>query len=78
MGFRGRIRGSIPLYTTRHWVRPGITGWAQVNQGYTDSVGQTTEKLQYDFFYVKYCSLSLDALIVWKTILTILTGFGSR
>ena len=76
--FVAEFEESIPLYTTRHWVRPGITGWAQVNQGYTDSVGQTTEKLQYDFFYVKHCSLSLDALIVWKTIQTILTGFGSR
>ncbi|WP_233554781.1 sugar transferase [Deinococcus cavernae] len=47
--FVAEFEESIPLYTTRHWVRPGITGWAQVNQGYTDSVGQTTEKLQYDF-----------------------------
>lgn len=76
--FAADLEESIPLYATRHWVRPGITGWAQVTQGYTDSVDQLHEKLQYDFYYVKHLSLQLDLLIVWKTILTILTGFGAR
>lgn len=76
--FAADFEEHIPLYACRHWVRPGITGWAQVNQGYTDSLGQTTEKLQYDFYYVKHLSLSLDVAIVTRTIHTILTGFGSR
>ncbi|EYB69478.1 hypothetical protein DEIPH_ctg005orf0038 [Deinococcus phoenicis] len=76
--FAADFEESIPLYACRHWVRPGITGWAQVNQGYTDSLDQTTEKLQYDFYYVKHLSLSLDLVIVGKTLRTILTGFGSR
>ncbi|GAA5511394.1 hypothetical protein Dcar01_00103 [Deinococcus carri] len=76
--FAADFEESIPLYACRHWVRPGITGWAQVNQGYTDNLGQTTEKLRYDLYYVKHLSLSLDLLIVGKTIWTILTGFGSR
>ncbi|ADY27697.1 exopolysaccharide biosynthesis polyprenyl glycosylphosphotransferase (plasmid) [Deinococcus proteolyticus MRP] len=76
--FTVEFEESIPMYSSRHWVRPGITGWAQVTQGYTDSVGQITEKLRYDFYYVKHCSLALDLQIVWKTVMTILTGFGSR
>jgi lipopolysaccharide/colanic/teichoic acid biosynthesis glycosyltransferase len=76
--FAADFEESIPLYATRHWVRPGITGWAQVNQGYAADVGQTVEKLRYDFYYVKHLSLQLDLLIVFKTIQTILTGFGAR
>lgn len=76
--FAADLEESIPLYATRHWVRPGITGWAQVTQGYTDSVDQLHEKLQYDFYYVKHLSAQLDLLIVWKTVLTVLTGFGAR
>lgn len=76
--FAADFEESIPLYASRHWVRPGITGWAQVNQGYTDNLGQTMEKLRYDFYYIKHLSLRLDLLIVWKTLQTILGGFGAR
>ncbi|CAM3710985.1 sugar transferase [Deinococcus frigens] len=76
--FAADFEESIPLYATRHWVRPGITGWAQVNQGYAADVGQTMEKLRYDFYYVKHFSTPLDLLIVVKTLWTILTGFGAR
>ena len=76
--FAADFEESIPLYASRHWVRPGITGWAQVNQGYTDNLGQTMEKLRYDFYYLKHLSLRLDLLIVWKTVQTILGGFGAR
>ncbi|WP_235514610.1 sugar transferase [Deinococcus sp. Leaf326] len=76
--FAADFEESIPLYASRHWVRPGITGWAQVNQGYTDNLGQTMEKLRYDFYYIKHLSLRLDLLIVWKTVRTILGGFGAR
>ena len=68
----------IPLYQLRHNVRPGITGWAQVCHGYAADAIETADKLRYDFFYVKHCSFFLDVVIVWRTILTILTGFGSR
>ena len=68
----------IPLYRLRHAVRPGISGWAQVRQGYAADTLETEEKLRYDFYYVKHCSIALDAMIVWRTILTVLTGFGSR
>lgn len=68
----------IPLYQFRHNVRPGITGWAQVSQGYVSGVDESVEKLRFDFYYVKHCSLFLDLKIVVKTVRTIFTGFGSR
>jgi exopolysaccharide biosynthesis polyprenyl glycosylphosphotransferase len=69
---------SIPSYPYRHLVRPGITGWAQVMQGYAASEEETTIKLSYDLYYVKHYSLALDLLIVAKTVRTVLTGFGAR
>ena len=69
---------SIPSYPYRHLVRPGITGWAQVMQGYAASEEETTVKLSYDLYYVKHYSLALDILIVAKTVRTVLTGFGAR
>lgn len=68
----------IPFYSYRHIVRPGITGWAQVNQGNVAEVEAATYKLHYDFYYIKNFSPWLDALIIAKTIRTMLTGFGSR
>lgn len=68
----------IPFYIYRHAVRPGISGWAQVNQGNVAEVDAASIKLQYDFFYIKNFSPWLDLLILLRTIRTILTGFGSR
>ena len=68
----------IPFYIFRHTIRPGITGWAQVNQGNVALVDAATEKLRYDFFYIKHLSPSLDVLIVLRTIKTVLTGFGAN
>jgi lipopolysaccharide/colanic/teichoic acid biosynthesis glycosyltransferase len=68
----------IPFYRYRHVVKPGISGWAQVNQGHVADVGDVHEKLHYDFYYIKYFSPWLDILIFFRTIKTILTGFGSR
>lgn len=68
----------LPFYRYRHIVPPGITGWAQVNQGHVADLEQVNFKLQYDFYYIKNFSPWLDALIVAKTVQTMLTGFGSR
>ena len=68
----------IPFYRYRHVVKPGISGWAQVNQGHVAEVGEVHRKLQYDFYYIKYFSPWLDILIFFRTIKTMLTGFGSR
>ena len=70
--------GEIPFYRYRHVVRPGISGWAQVNQGHVAHVDEVHEKLQYDFFYIKYFSPWLDLLILFRTVKTMATGFGSR
>jgi lipopolysaccharide/colanic/teichoic acid biosynthesis glycosyltransferase len=68
----------IPFYRYRHVVKPGISGWAQVNQGHVAAVDEVHRKLQYDFYYIKYFSPWLDVLILFRTIKTMLTGFGSR
>ena len=70
--------GEIPFYRYRHVVKPGISGWAQVNQGHVAEVGEVHRKLQYDFYYIKYFSPWLDVLIFFRTIKTILTGWGAR
>jgi lipopolysaccharide/colanic/teichoic acid biosynthesis glycosyltransferase len=71
-------QGEIPFYRYRHVVKPGISGWAQVNQGHVADVEQVHRKLQYDFYYIKYFSPWLDLLILLRTCKTMLTGFGSR
>jgi lipopolysaccharide/colanic/teichoic acid biosynthesis glycosyltransferase len=68
----------LPFYRYRHIVRPGITGWAQVNQGHVAEVADVLWKLHYDFYYIRNFSFWLDVLIVAKTMRTVLTGFGSR
>lgn len=68
----------VPFFSYRHIVRPGLSGWAQVEQGYAAEVDGMTVKLQYDFYYIKHFSLWLDLLIVAKTVRTICTGFGAR
>lgn len=68
----------IPFYRYRHIVRPGITGWAQVNQGHVTSLDDADIKLQYDFYYVKNFSLWLDMLVALKTIGVIFTGSGAK
>ena len=70
--------GDIPFYRYRQVVRPGITGWAQVNQGHVAEVDAVHDKLRYDFFYIKYFSPWLDVLILFRTIKVMLTGHGAR
>ena len=57
---------------------PGLTGWAQVQQGYAASADETAVKLSYDLYYITHYSLAMDLLIVFKTIQTVLTGRGAR
>ena len=77
-GFASQFADEIPLYDLRHNLRPGITGWAQVMQGYADDTLGTKLKLRHDFYYVRRCSFALDFRIVLETLRTIATGFGSR
>ncbi len=76
--FVDRFDREIPFYIYRHVVRPGITGWAQVMQGYAGDADETRIKIQHDFYYIKHFSLWLDILIVFKTVRIILTGWGAR
>ena len=68
----------IPFYRYRHIVRPGISGWAQVNQGHVADVEDVNEKLQYDFYYIKHLSYWIDIIIVLRTVKVVLSGFGSK
>jgi exopolysaccharide biosynthesis polyprenyl glycosylphosphotransferase len=76
--FVEQFNQAIPYYAYRHTVKPGITGWAQVNQGYAADEESTRDKLEYDLYYIKHFSFWLDLLIVFKTLKTIVTGFGAR
>lgn len=62
------LQGHIPFFRSRAMVRPGLTGWAQVNWGYGHSLEDEVEKLQYDLFYVGHQSVYLDLLIVLRTV----------
>jgi sugar transferase (PEP-CTERM system associated) len=68
----------IPYYGVRHVVRPGITGWAQVQYKYGNTLDDAREKLQYDLFYIKNASLGLDLLVLFQTIKIVLLGRGAK
>jgi len=76
--FAATFEREVPMYAFRHLVRPGITGWAQVNQGYAEDTDETRIKLEHDLYYVKHLSFWLDMMIALRTLRTIATGFGSR
>jgi lipopolysaccharide/colanic/teichoic acid biosynthesis glycosyltransferase len=72
------LEQEIPYYQRRHMVKPGLTGWAQVRLGYTDSVDGAANKLGYELYYLKHQSLFLDFVIFVETIRVVLMRFGSR
>jgi lipopolysaccharide/colanic/teichoic acid biosynthesis glycosyltransferase len=74
--FVNLLRDELPLYNVRHTVRPGITGWAQVQFKYAASVREASIKLQYDLYYLRHRSATLDAAIVAKTLTVILRSEG--
>lgn len=69
---------AIPFYRSRHLIRPGVTGWAQVNRGYGDGVDDAMEKLTYDLYYVKNSSFWLDLHILGESVWTVIARSGSR
>jgi exopolysaccharide biosynthesis polyprenyl glycosylphosphotransferase len=76
--FVQELEKTVPYYRERFSVKPGITGWAQVNYGYGASVADAIEKLNYDLFYIKNMSTMMDLLIVLRTIRILLFGRGVR
>ena len=76
--FVAGLKESIPYYSERHVVKPGVTGWAQLRYGYGSSAEDATEKLQYDLYYVKNLSFILDIMIILQTVEVVLWGKGAR
>jgi exopolysaccharide biosynthesis polyprenyl glycosylphosphotransferase len=72
------LNSQVPYWTRRHFVKPGITGWAQVRHGYADDVNGTADKLAYDLYYLKHRSLVLDLAIMLMTARILVTGSGAR
>ena len=68
----------IPYYRQRWVIKPGATGWAQVNRGYNVTIEDNTDKLAYDLFYIKNMSIGLDLLILIRTVKILLWGRGSQ
>lgn len=76
--FVDQLARDVPYYSTRHSVKPGVTGWAQVRYHYGCSVNDSAEKLQYDLYYVKNHSLFLDTLVLFETVGVVLSGKGAQ
>lgn len=76
--FVAKLAEEIPFYEYRHLVAPGLTGWAQIKYPYGSSVDDAKEKLQYDLYYIKNQTLTLDFIIVFETVKTVLFGRGGR
>jgi lipopolysaccharide/colanic/teichoic acid biosynthesis glycosyltransferase len=76
--FVKKLQEIIPYYSKRHFVKPGVTGWAQVKYHYGASVEDSLEKLRYDLYYIKNYSLLLDFQILLETIKVVLFSRGSR
>lgn len=74
---KGYVR-DIEYFALRSMVRPGITGWAQINQGYAHEPNEMRSKLEYDLYYLKHCSLWLDLVIVLRTFAVVFRGTGAR
>jgi len=69
--FVQEISAIMPFYETRHIIKPGLTGWAQVNYNYGESIEESLVKLQYDLYYIKHRSVFIDISIIFKTISTV-------
>lgn len=76
--FVEKLKAIIPYYSRRHFIKPGVTGWAQVRYPYGSSIEDAVEKLRYDLYYLKNLSPFLDTLIFFETIKVVLFGRGAR
>ena len=76
--FVNELSRKVPFYASRHAVKPGITGWAQIRYPYGASVDDAVQKLQFDLYYVKNHSLFLDLVILFQTAQVVLFGKGAR
>jgi len=74
--FEHELEEKIPHYRKRHWMLPGLSGWAQVSAPYAASVEEAELKLSYDLYYIRHFSTAFDLLILAKTIKTVLKARG--
>jgi hypothetical protein len=72
------LAAKLPYYHQRHSVQPGLTGWAQINYPYGNTVEDASQKLQFDIFYIKYQSLLFDLSILFNTIKTVMLRKGTQ
>jgi exopolysaccharide biosynthesis polyprenyl glycosylphosphotransferase len=68
----------VPYYRHRHCIKPGITGWAQINHKYGDTIEDTIVKLEYDLYYIKNLAPALDAVIMFRTAKVMLLSRGAQ
>ncbi len=76
--FVAQLKEQIRFYDLRHCIKPGVTGWAQIRYPYGSSIEDAQRKLQYDLYYVKNHSLSLDVLVLLETVRVVLLGEGAQ
>jgi exopolysaccharide biosynthesis polyprenyl glycosylphosphotransferase len=76
--FDSRLAREIPGWTRRNMVKPGITGWAQINARYADDTASTVDKLSYDLWYLRHASIMIDLMICFRTLPRLVVGFGAR
>ena len=76
--FVTELEKKIPYYRQRHCIKPGITGWAQINHKYSDTLEDTIIKLEYDLYYIKNLAPALDAFIIFHTVKVMLLSRGSQ
>ena len=74
--FHEQLRDTVPFWSRRHLVKPGITGWAQVHSGYASDENGTATKLSYDLWYLRHRSLVVDLAVCAKTVATMATRAG--
>lgn len=72
------LKKHIPFYSERHYIKPGLTGWAQIRYPYGASVQDALEKLRYDMYYIKKISVFFDIMIILETVKVVLFGRGAR
>ena len=76
--FSAMLEEKIPFYRQRQWVKPGITGWAQINHKYGDTIEDSMVKLEYDLYYIKHLAPALDAYIIFHTLKVMLLSRGAQ
>jgi lipopolysaccharide/colanic/teichoic acid biosynthesis glycosyltransferase len=76
--FVAELERHMPYFSQRHCVKPGITGWAQINHRYGDTIEYTITKFEYDLYYIKNLTPALDVLIMFHTVKMILLSWGLR